>query len=954
MPSVCVVPKCDSKTERKSVSCFHVPQDDKIRQKWQQAIPGVLRLRSAMSVCELHFKEEEIIRKVQTYNQEDNIIYEKNLIKPRLRLGAVPSIFNNNNKTQNDVDKNGNAPLTSNNTSTNSNLIHVEDYFYDNKENVSDNVGYTVDPDYAVHTVQFSSAVTFDLCSQSSEFSEDEPCSIDIPKPWSVLKSQTGKEESLLFVCFVNKENVKTHTFEKVVVMSKNRELQYEVHSNTVNAEMFELPKKVDNVKNLPQILQGFKKFCACEGININDVDCTSNLLNCNNYNLSGCRSKNCSLLSLNYSKCRDCKKLSKLLSQQKRRLKKLSNNEEIKKLKPSSQIKLKALQRKNQRRRKELIRLKYRLHVLEKSLEKNQCNIANINENDFDKNSSSLNMSQNQKMIVKEIIRAAKYTNPKGRRYSDDFIMLCLLMNIRSPSFYEFLRKNDILPLPCSKTVRDYLSMIRTKCGFDDGFFKLLEKSFKGKDPMKRHGILILDEIHLRKSISVSSKDLTYSGLTDFGENNKKGENLDAVATHGLVLMFQSLTEKYSQPIAVFASKNSVHGNELAKLVVQSIYYLENCGAKIHGILGDGASTNDKMWKLLNIKSSREDTKCWFTHPCDENRKVFMFSDAPHLIKCIRNRLYSNNLRIHPDENEIKWDYFLHLFHVDSNHEARVRACPKLTKRHIKLDPQGLMRVRYATQIFSDSVAKGLIFYQMHQYPQFEGCEDTANFCMKMNEMFDALNRHQPNQGLTPNSKDFKVLQNILLWLNNWEINLENGLIDESNYLTLETAGRLRVTIMSTLTMCHYLIDKFDFSYLLTGKVNQDNLEKFFGTIRLAAGSNEHPTCPTFLQLYKLLAAYSILKPPRYGNCLVTEQKVQNLITISEIKEIFEKSHSKSTSLLNSIKNKLDSLIEEDTWEVDEVIEHDYSIRPVIDCIIYYTTAYWSKKGIGLHFTAT
>lgn len=46
-----------------------------------------------------------------------------------------------------------------------------------------------------------------------------------------------------------------------------------------------------------------------------------------------------------------------------------------------------------------------------------------------------------------------------------------------------------------------------------------------------------------------------------------------------------------------------------------------------------------------------------------------------------------------------------------------------------------------------------------MYQYPQFEGCEDTANFCMKMNEMFDALNRHQPNQGLTPNSKDFKVL---------------------------------------------------------------------------------------------------------------------------------------------------------------------------------------------------
>ena len=59
---------------------------------------------------------------------------------------------------------------------------------------------------------------------------------------------------------------------------------------------------------------------------------------------------------------------------------------------------------------------------------------------------------------------------------------MLCLLMNIRSQGYYNFLRKNEIIPLPCSKTIRDYLSLMGSKCGFDEDFFKLLKKSFEKK----------------------------------------------------------------------------------------------------------------------------------------------------------------------------------------------------------------------------------------------------------------------------------------------------------------------------------------------------------------------------------------------------------------------------------------------------------------------------------------
>ena len=69
--------------------------------------------------------------------------------------------------------------------------------------------------------------------------------------------------------------------------------------------------------------------------------------------------------------------------------------------------------------------------------------------------------------------------------------------------------------------------------------------------------------------------------------------------------------------------------------------------------------------------------------------------------------------------------------------------------------------------------------------------------------------------------------MEEALTWLNAWEERtFVKKNIDQSDFLTKETAHGLRVTIRSTLDLCKYLIDNYNFQYLLTGKVNQDNLE--------------------------------------------------------------------------------------------------------------------------------
>jgi len=49
----------------------------------------------------------------------------------------------------------------------------------------------------------------------------------------------------------------------------------------------------------------------------------------------------------------------------------------------------------------------------------------------------------QNQIIIIKEMFKSFNRKNPKGNRYTEDWIMLCMLLYIRSPAAgYAFLKK--------------------------------------------------------------------------------------------------------------------------------------------------------------------------------------------------------------------------------------------------------------------------------------------------------------------------------------------------------------------------------------------------------------------------------------------------------------------------------------------------------------------------------
>ena len=67
-------------------------------------------------------------------------------------------------------------------------------------------------------------------------------------------------------------------------------------------------------------------------------------------------------------------------------------------------------------------------------------------------------------------------------------------------------------------------------------------------------------------------------------------------------------------------------------------------------------------------------------------------------------------------------------------------------------------------------------------------------------------------------------------------------------------------------------------------------------------------------------------------------------LVTINELKDIYGRKSSIIVKRQQRSKEKSDDIIRNEESEVDDIFqsEHDYSLSPALDCIIYYVTGYF------------
>ena len=471
----------------------------------------------------------------------------------------------------------------------------------------------------------------------------------------------------------------------------------------------------------------------------------------------------------------------------------------------------------------------------------------------------------------------------PKGRRYSLDMRLLSLSLYNSGPKAYKYLA--TIFCLPSKRSLTKWLENMKCTPGFHEETFVGLAERFKFLKDHEKTCCLLIDEINFKSHLQYDRHNdnvVGYEDLSVFGGRSPK------LAKSALVFMLRGMSSNWTQPIGYVFSSGSCNAE-----VVQSMIFhcLDKCceiGAEVKVVISDQGSNFQQLVKKLDVTIN----KPYFTHGL---KNYFYMFDPPHLIKSIRNNLFKYD--VHYNQNKIaSWSVIRKFFDLDSKHQFRL--CPKLTYNHINLPAFTKMKVKFATQIFSRSLAAALETYSRLLGVNALG---TSDFLVKFNNLFDLINCSRLNTSnpylcaMSNTSPHLEYFQNFKVWLRNVKFMSKNN-VCMNNKIKCLTGWQLTLTVIEQLWPV--LRDEHGFDFLLTRRLNSDPLENLFSVIRQKGGNCTNPTPYNFSAIIKQVTCQRLFHPVKGANCEMDITKILTVISSCSKNNI-------ATTHINSCKNK-------------------------------------------------
>lgn len=415
---------------------------------------------------------------------------------------------------------------------------------------------------------------------------------------------------------------------------------------------------------------------------------------------------------------------------------------------------------------------------------------------------------------------------------------------------------------LPHPSTLRAWYTIIDGKPGFTAEAFKAIKMQNELKSVICN---IVIDEMSIKEEL-IYDNNRFYGGV-DFGtEMDASSENVP-LAKNALVFMAVAVNGSWKIPVGYFLIKN-LTGSERANLLKICLELLNETGATVQSITFDGAPVNIAMCNSLGANFNYDSVhfKPYFYHPITD-KKNYIFFDACHMLKLIRNCLGDKGVIMDNEQNKILWYYIKELNNIQK--KEGLHLATKLTNKHINFNNHR-MNVKIAAQTLSLSVASALLYLKEANYMNvFKDVAATSLFCKTFNDIFDVLN--------TKNK--FSSKKDIILTKNNF-IELKAKTENYNNYIeNLTIPGGQKIIksnrktgflgFIINLKNMFCLFQDINTEYLLTFKLSQDFLETFFGAIRSRGGFNNNPSAKQFESAYKKLLIRNEVKSFENSNCL-------------------------------------------------------------------------------------
>lgn len=284
-------------------------------------------------------------------------------------------------------------------------------------------------------------------------------------------------------------------------------------------------------------------------------------------------------------------------------------------------------------------------------------------------------------------------------------------------------------------------------------------------------------------------------------------------------VFMLRGLFSNWKYVLNYFVTDTSIEGSEIKKIIEKNLRISKSVGIRVRAICCDQGPSNRKAHTLFGVTYKKP-------YSIVNGEKIFFFFDVPHLIKSVRNNFIGKKILKTPD-GWAKWEHILTIFSEDSKSEL-IKRCPKLTQSHIAPNTFEKMKVSFATQVLSKSVAAALKDLTNQKIINDQN-NATFNFILNMNNLFDILNIRSDGKfakdfNLKGNSyKNLKDLQKYMLFI------AENN--SKQMYCLFGFCQVIEAMfgLMEEISGDPELQDE----NLLTARLNQDPIENLFAQVR-------------------------------------------------------------------------------------------------------------------------
>lgn len=512
-----------------------------------------------------------------------------------------------------------------------------------------------------------------------------------------------------------------------------------------------------------------------------------------------------------------------------------------------------------------------------------------------------------------------------KQRPWSKNEKNLALGLFYKSPSAYNFLRLQKV-NLPGPSTIRRWIGQSKFLPGLSKFFFSHLRKKFESKNSKEKACSVCFDEIYIKEFLEYSKEFDFIEGFEDLGRYGRSSKTANSV----LVFMAQGIYSPWKLPIAYFLAHSGVNKTILKKIIIDVLQKLFEIGLCPKIIVCDQGTNNQSTLKSLNVSV---ENPFFFVN----NNKIFSIFDIPHLLKSIRNNLIGACYK--KDDKIISFNDIKQTYELDKKNN-KSRSLVKITDAHIYPSSFQKMRVKLAAQLLSHSMAATIRTCKETGQLQSDTSSDTADFIEFINNLFDCLNsrslysRNPYCCALTYSGIVHNFLKDAAQYFKNIK-KLKNGKLSQPPCITGFTQ-----TINGILQL--FEAEKSNgILFLLTNRLNQDNLENLFSIFRQSGGYNKNPTARIIRTSFRSNCIFSLCTS-KGTNCEDT-QEVEDPVLI-DLVDTTSKINSKNVEELSD-SNTDSSHFSESTDEKsndDDNLRHDVTLE---DCSVEYFGGYLGYK---------